>query len=81
MPSGLRARVILTTSSISQRLRCGDYELSSQMLTPNLLQEQDCVLLATNHDCFDYQQILEHAPLIVDTRGVYRAKHEKVVKA
>jgi UDP-N-acetyl-D-glucosamine dehydrogenase len=67
--------------SISQRLRCGDYELSSQMLTPNLLQEQDCVLLATNHDCFDYQQILEHAPLIVDTRGVYRAKHEKVVKA
>jgi UDP-N-acetyl-D-glucosamine dehydrogenase len=29
----------------------------------------------------DYKLVLEHAPLIVDTRGIYRQEHPKVVKA
>jgi hypothetical protein len=29
----------------------------------------------------DYALVLEHAPLIVDTRGVYRQPHPNVVKA
>jgi len=43
--------------------------------------EFDAVLIATDHDVIDWAGLLERARLIVDTRGVYRAPHEKVVKA
>lgn len=42
----------------------------------------DCVLLVTDHSCFDYSWILEHSKLIVDTRNVYRIySSDKVKKA
>jgi UDP-N-acetyl-D-glucosamine dehydrogenase len=41
----------------------------------------DCVVLATNHDAFDYPLIRRHAKLIVDTRGVYLDAADNVVKA
>jgi UDP-N-acetyl-D-glucosamine dehydrogenase len=63
------------------RLRRGNYDLTSQRLTSATLAAQDCVLIATNHDAFDYDLILRYAPLIVDTRGVYRQAQSKVVKA
>ncbi len=34
------------------------------------LAEYDCVVIATNHDAFDYKLIKRQAKLIVDTRGV-----------
>ena len=46
-----------------------------------LLADQDLVLLATDHDAFDYELILEHSPLIVDTRGRYLEPAANVVKA
>ena len=55
--------------------------MSSQPLTAELLKSQDAVLVVTDHSAVDYELVLEHAPLVVDTRGVYRAKSEKVVKA
>ncbi len=56
-------------------------ELCSQPLTPELLRAQDSVVVITAHDRVDYDLVLAHAPLIVDSRGVYRAAHERVVKA
>ncbi len=53
----------------------------SVSLEPALLRTYDCVLLATDHDAFDYDMILENARLIVDTRGRYSGQHENVVKA
>jgi UDP-N-acetyl-D-glucosamine dehydrogenase len=50
-------------------------------LSPRALASYDVVLLATNHDAFDYQQIREHSRLIVDTRGVYEQPAQDVVKA
>jgi UDP-N-acetyl-D-glucosamine dehydrogenase len=41
----------------------------------------DCALLATNHDAFDYALIRKHAPLVVDTRGVYAEPAANVVRA
>jgi len=41
----------------------------------------DAVLIATDHDVIDWDDLLKKAKLIVDTRGVYRKAHEKVVKA
>ncbi len=44
-------------------------EMSSQPLTDSFLAAQDCVLIATDHTAFDYEQIVKHSKLIVDTRN------------
>jgi UDP-N-acetyl-D-glucosamine dehydrogenase len=41
----------------------------------------DVALLVTDHDRVDYESVLQHAPLIVDSRGVYRSPSERVVRA
>ena len=46
--------------------------LSSETLTPELLAAQDAVVIVTDHSAVDYDLVLRHAPLIVDSRGVYR---------
>ena len=55
--------------------------LVSQPLTEELLRGVDAVLIATDHSAVDYGKVLECAPLVVDTRGVYRGVHAKVIKA
>lgn len=62
-------------------MRRYDFSLASVELTPELLQQQDCVLLVTDHDAFDYGMILEHSKKVVDTRGVYREPKANVLKA
>lgn len=63
------------------KLRKFSFALKSVKLIPETIAESDCVLLATDHDKFDYEMISKNAALIVDTRGVYREPREKVVKA
>ncbi len=46
--------------------------LQSQPLSPELLAAQDCVLIATDHSAYDYELIVRHAPLVIDTRGATR---------
>jgi UDP-N-acetyl-D-glucosamine dehydrogenase len=57
------------------------FDLSSVPLTPQSVASYDVILLATNHDAFDYKMIGAHAQLIVDTRGVYLEPAGNVVKA
>ena len=57
------------------------FDLRSVEISPEALASFDAVLLATDHDAFDYELIRRHARLIVDTRGVYVAAAENVVKA
>jgi UDP-N-acetyl-D-glucosamine dehydrogenase len=38
-------------------------------------------VIVTDHSSVDYELVARHAPLIVDTRGVYRASRSNVVKA
>lgn len=45
--------------------------LASTPLTPDTLSSFDLVILATDHDCFDYTLIQSHSHLLVDTRGRY----------
>ena len=42
---------------------------ASQPLTAEFIASQDCLLIATDHAAFDYQQIVRHAQLVVDTRN------------
>lgn len=55
--------------------------LESILLTAENVAASDVVLLVTDHSCVDYELVLLHAPLIVDTRGVYRSENSKVIKA
>ena len=55
--------------------------LRSVDLTPELLEEQDAVIVVTDHSHVDYALVLEHAQLVVDTRGIYRQSHPKVIHA
>lgn len=57
------------------------FDLKSETLDRETLHRWDCVLVATDHDCFDYDMIREAADLIVDARGRYRAPLPHVVKA
>jgi UDP-N-acetyl-D-glucosamine dehydrogenase len=52
--------------------RSYDIRLESVPLTPETLAAQDCVLLSTDHDAYDYPTIVSHASLFLDTRGVSR---------
>jgi len=63
------------------KMRRHDFDLESVPLTPEILAAADCVLLATDHDRFDYELIKRHAPLIVDTRGRYHEPARNIVKA
>jgi UDP-N-acetyl-D-glucosamine dehydrogenase len=58
--------------------------LASQELTPGYLAAQDCVLIATDHSAYDYNFIVKHARVVLDTRnatkGVKEAR-EKIRKA
>lgn len=57
------------------------FDLSHQELSPKMLESFDAVVIATAHKAFDYQMILKHSKLIVDTRGKFRGEHANVVKA
>jgi len=51
------------------RLRKYDLNLESTALTPDSLSAVDAVLIATDHSAVDYAQVVEHAPLIIDSRN------------
>ena len=54
--------------------------LRSVELTPEALAAADAVVLATDHDRFDYDRIAAHAQLVIDTRGRYRQPRPNVVR-
>ena len=63
------------------KMRKHHFDLKSVEIAADMLGNYDFVLLATNHDAFDYDLIKKHAKLIIDTRGVYLSPSENVVKA
>jgi UDP-N-acetyl-D-glucosamine dehydrogenase len=63
------------------KMRRYSFDLKSVELTPATVAGYDLVLLATDHDRFDYDTIERHAKLIVDTRGRYLGVRSNVVKA
>jgi UDP-N-acetyl-D-glucosamine dehydrogenase len=63
------------------RVRNYRFDMESVVLTPETLARYDAVLLATDHDAFDYEAIARHARLIVDTRGRWLEPRPNVVRA
>ena len=56
-------------------------DLTSVVVSSSSIASYDCVIVATNHDDFDYELIQKSADLIVDTRGVYLEKTTNVISA
>lgn len=59
-------------------------DMTSQELTPEFLASQDCVIIATDHSAFDYDTVVQHATLVLDTRNATKdVTHgrQKIVKA
>ena len=63
------------------KMREHHFELSSESLLADNIASFDAVVLATDHDKFDYDLIKLHAKLIIDSRGRYRAPAEHIIKA
>ena len=58
--------------------------MTSHDLTPEFLAEQDCALVITDHSAYNWDTIVSHTSLIVDTRNATQAvtRHrERIVKA
>jgi UDP-N-acetyl-D-glucosamine dehydrogenase len=58
--------------------------LSSEQLTETYLAGLDCVVIATDHSSYDWDFILRHAPLVIDTRNATKnvvENRQKIYKA
>lgn len=55
--------------------------MTSVALDPATIAAYDAVLVVTDHAAVDYVAIAEHAQLVVDTRGIYRDRSERLVRA
>ncbi len=58
--------------------------MESQELTPEFLAAQDCVLIATDHSAYDWDFIVEHSSMVLDTRNATKnvsSGREKIRKA
>lgn len=65
-------------------MRMYDIRRESVELTPENLAAYDCVLVSTDHSAYDWNFIVQHAALVVDTRNAtnHVIEHrDKIVKA
>jgi UDP-N-acetyl-D-glucosamine dehydrogenase len=56
------------------------FNLSNMPLTPERLASFDAVILATDHDAFDYDMIESYSNLLIDTRGRF-SPGDKIIRA
>jgi UDP-N-acetyl-D-glucosamine dehydrogenase len=63
------------------KMREHHFDLRSIPVTPDSLRSHDVALIATNHDRFDWELVAAHAPLVIDTRGVYPKPRPNIVSA
>jgi len=65
-------------------MRAYDIKRTSVELTPENLAGYDCILISTDHSAYDWNFIVEHAQLVVDTRNATKdvlENRNKIVKA
>ncbi|HEY6012032.1 MAG TPA: nucleotide sugar dehydrogenase [Nitrospirota bacterium] len=67
----------------TKKMRMYDLKKTSVPLTEKNLKSYDCVVIATDHSAYDYEFILKHAALVVDTRNAAAGFNKKgnLVKA
>ena len=66
----------------THRMRRYDLKMRSVPITANSLKKYDCVVISTNHTAYDYEFIVRHSRLVVDTRNATAGiKSSRIIKA
>ncbi len=67
----------------THKMRKYDMKMRSVPLTRERLKRYDCVVIATDHSCYDYKFIVNNAKIVVDTRNATGSimNKSKIVKA
>ncbi len=67
----------------THKMRMYDLNMRSVPLTKESLRRHDCVVIATDHTCYDYKFIADNARILVDTRNATKSikSKSKIVKA
>ena len=67
--------------AVFPKMRRYSFDLKSIELSADTIAKYDCVVVATDHDIFDYDVIRKSARLIVDSRGRYRTLADNIIRA
>ena len=67
----------------THKMRMYDLKMASVPVTEKALKRYDCVVIATDHSCYDYEFVAKNAQLIVDTRNATKGIKNKgnIIKA
>ncbi len=68
----------------THRQREHDLRMTSKRIDAKTLKAYDCVLISTDHSCYDYDFIVKHSNLVVDSRNAcanVKVGRNKIVKA
>lgn len=57
------------------------FDLNSETLSAENIASFDALVLATDHDKFDYDLIKKYSQLIIDSRGKYRVPQVNIIKS
>ena len=69
-------------SSFSGMRKYPHLNMKSIELNEKNLKEYDCVVIITNHSCYDYNWIVKNSKLVIDTRNATsKIKRSKIIKA
>jgi UDP-N-acetyl-D-glucosamine dehydrogenase len=60
----------------TRKMRMYDFKKSSVPLSRDTLKQYDCVVIATDHSCYDYELIVKNSSLVVDTRNAVNGSHK-----
>jgi UDP-N-acetyl-D-glucosamine dehydrogenase len=62
-------------------IKVADHTLSSVDLSQEYLSSVDCVVIATDHSCYDLGQVAAWSKLVFDARGATKGlKHDNIVR-
>ena len=63
------------------QMRRYDFDLTSLELTTEVLRTFDCVVIGVDHDCFDFDLVVDESALVVDTRGRLPQSTDRIFRA
>lgn len=64
-----------------QTLQENEFTLKSIKLSEKVLKSADCVVIVTDHECFDYKFITKNSKIVIDTRNATKdISNKKIIK-
>jgi len=67
-----RGAILSINDDLAGNVEVAEVRYESREITPEFLDEQDLIIIATNHDYYDYSLIANSSAQILDTRNVMK---------